>query len=255
MPGKTGTDKTGAGKTRARIYVDQAMAAEAPVALSREQTHYLLNVLRLGAGDTVTLFNGADGEWQARLEQPSRKTALAVCESQLRAQVNPADITYAFAPLKHARLDYIAQKAAEMGVAALQPVITERTIARKVNIERVRANLVEGAEQCGVLWVPEVHEPVSLERFLRDRPDPQNLIFCDEAAPSASPVETLKVIPPGPMAVLIGPEGGFTASEQARIRDASAAVPISLGPRIMRADTAAVAALALVQAINGDWQA
>jgi 16S rRNA (uracil1498-N3)-methyltransferase len=242
-----------AGKTVARLFVEVSLQPGADVALARDQAHYLGNVLRLGDGDHVLLFNGRDGEWRAVLRPQSKKAVRAVCEQQLRPQVRPADIAYAFAPLKHARLDYLAQKASELGVAQVEPVVTERTIARKPNMERLKANLVEGAEQCGVLWVPEARDPVALCAFLRDLPDERSLIFCDEAAKAGSPIASLERVAPGPLTVLIGPEGGFTPVEQDRIRAHRNAIPVSLGPRIMRADTAAVAALSLVQAVLGDW--
>lgn len=242
-----------AGKTVARLFVEAPLREGADIALARDQAHYLGNVLRLGDGDQVLLFNGVDGEWRASLRPQSRKILRAVCDARTRPQVHPAPITYAFAPLKHARLDYMAQKASELGVARVAPVITGHTIARKLNAERLRANLIEGAEQCGVLWVPDIAPPVPLDAFLSQLPEDQTLVFCDEAAESGSPLDALSSVGTGPATVLIGPEGGFSPAEQARIRAHPAAVAISLGPRIMRADTAAVAALALVQAVLGDW--
>ncbi|MEM8877695.1 MAG: 16S rRNA (uracil(1498)-N(3))-methyltransferase [Pseudomonadota bacterium] len=243
-----------AGKTVARLFVAAQLREGANVTLTRDQSHYLGNVLRLAAGDDVLLFNGADGEWQATLKLQSKKVMQAVCEALTRPQSWPAPITYAFAPLKHARLDYIAQKASELGVARVTPVITEHTISRKLNMDRLRSNLIEGSEQCGVLWVPNIEPAVALDTFLRQLRGDETLVFCDEAAESNTPLDALSSIGPGPVTVLIGPEGGFSLGEQARIRAHSAAVPISLGPRIMRADTAAVAALALVQSVLGDWR-
>jgi 16S rRNA (uracil1498-N3)-methyltransferase len=247
------------GKTVARLHVDAALGVDATVPLAREQAHYLLNVLRMSEGADVLLFNGRDGEWLARLEQQSKKSAIARCLSQSRPQIWPMDITYAFAPLKHARLDYLAQKAAELGVAAVQPVITDRTVARKINMDRLRANLTEGAEQCGVMWVPVAHEPQGLHAFLAGLPPDRQLIICDENAEPDSPLKKLDYLKRATageeprITVMIGPEGGFTPSEQDRLCATPTITHISLGPRIMRADTAAVAALSLVQAVVGDW--
>jgi 16S rRNA (uracil1498-N3)-methyltransferase len=177
-----------------------------------------------------------------------------VVETRTREQSAPVDLHYCFAPIKRARLDFVAQKATEMGVLLLQPVLTRFTQAERVKTERLRANAVEAAEQCGVLWVPEVAEPVSLERYLADRDPGRTLIFCDEAAPISDPIEALKAISDGPLAVLIGPEGGFSDEERTALRSAANVAAISLGPRIMRADTAGIAALALVQAVKGDWR-
>ena len=161
---------------------------------------------------------------------------------------------YLFAPLKHTRLDYMVQKATEMGVAHLQPVLTHHTIAARVNLERMRANAIEAAEQCGVLRVPTVGEPLKLEAALSAWDPKRTLIFCDEAADVANPLAALSAIEGAPLAVLIGPEGGFDPAERALLHEKPFALPISLGPRIMRADTAAVAALALVNATLGDWR-
>ncbi|MGZ5824296.1 MAG: 16S rRNA (uracil(1498)-N(3))-methyltransferase, partial [Hyphomicrobium sp.] len=182
-----------------------------------------------------------------------RRCALE-CVERTRAQTSGPDIHYLFAPLKHARLDYMMQKATEMGVAKLQPVLTRRTIAARVNTERMRANAIEAAEQCGILRVPEVAEPVRLETVLLNWDQTRALVFCDEAAEVASPLTALSQLEGRPLAVLIGPEGGFDRGEQATLREKPFALPISLGPRIMRADTAAVAALALINAALGDWR-
>jgi 16S rRNA (uracil1498-N3)-methyltransferase len=253
--------------TAPRLHVSRTLAAGVPVALEPQQVNYLLNVLRLGAGDHVLVFNGRDGEWRAAVVLRGKRGCELLPEVQVRAQEGGPDIDYLFAPLKRARLDYMVQKATELGVARLRPVITRRTIAERVNVERMRANVIEAAEQCGILRVPEVAEPVKLERVLADWDGARRLVLCDEAAAVASPLEALRGIgsggsdpgdftlaPARPLAVLIGPEGGFDPAERELLLRQPFTLAISLGPRIMRADTAAVAALALVNAVAGDWR-
>ncbi|MEQ1669445.1 MAG: 16S rRNA (uracil(1498)-N(3))-methyltransferase, partial [Hyphomicrobium sp.] len=229
------------------------LAAGMRVPLREEQAHYLINVLRLGAGAQVLVFNGRDGEWLAELGEIKKRTAVLVAADQTRPQTNGPDIDYLFAPLKRSRLDYMVQKAVEMGVARLRPVITQRTIAERVNLERMRANAIEAAEQCGVLRVPDVSEPVTLEKALSGWDAARTLIFCDEDATVKNPIEALGAVSSGLVAVLIGPEGGFDPRERQTLLTKPFVRAISLGPRIMRADTAAVAALALVNATLGDW--
>ena len=233
-----------------RLFVDAPLSQGARVPLSREQANYLLNVLRLGAGDSVIVFNGCDGEWRAVLADTGRKAASLDIAQALRAQEAGPDIDYLFAPLKHARLDYMVQKAVEMGAARLRPVLTRRTQAQRVNLERMRANVIEAAEQCGVLALPQIEEPLALEKVLAQWPQDRLLVFCDEDAPIADPVAALRARakPGDPIAVLIGPEGGFDPSERALLMRMDQTLAISLGPRILRADTAAVAALAVVNA-------
>ena len=237
-----------------RLYVDAPLADGARVTLSREQANYLLNVLRLAAGDSVIIFNGREGEWRAVLADTGRKAASLDVVEALRGQEAGPDIHYLFAPLKHARLDYMVQKAVEMGAARLRPVLTRRTQAQRVNLERMRANVIEAAEQCGILTLAEIEEPLSLEKALVQWPQDRLLVFCDEDAPMADPVAALRhrAAPGAPIAVLIGPEGGFDPAERAMLMRMEQTLAISLGPRILRADTAAVAAMALVQAAVGD---
>jgi 16S rRNA (uracil1498-N3)-methyltransferase len=237
-----------------RLFVEPPLAAAAPIACTAEQANYLLNVLRLGAGAEILVFNGRDGEWRARLAEVGKRRCTLECLAQTRPQQAGPDVHYLFAPLKHARLDYMVQKVTEMGVAHLQPVLTRRTVAARVNLERMRANAIEAAEQCGVLRVPTVGEPLKLDALLAAWDPTRKLIFCDEAADLTSPLAALAAIQSKPLAVLIGPEGGFDNSERALLREQPYALAISLGPRIMRADTAAVAALALVNAALGDWR-
>jgi 16S rRNA (uracil1498-N3)-methyltransferase len=236
-----------------RLYVDADLSSGARFPASPEQANYLLNVLRARAGDTVRLFNGRNGEWTAAIADVSKRGCTLALAHQTRPQAVGPDIDYLFAPLKRARLDYMVQKAAEMGVRRLRPLITRHTVAERVNLDRLRANAIEAAEQCGVLWVPEVLEPVKFEAALTGWDTGRTLIFADEDALVANPIDTLRRVPKGPIAVLIGPEGGFHTEERALLRIQSFTVPLSLGPRIMRADTAAVAALALVNAVLGDW--
>ena len=236
-----------------RLYVDAPLGQGARIALSREQANYLLNVLRLGAGASVIVFNGRDGEWRAELADTGRKSASLDVAQALRAQQAGPDLEYLFAPLKHARLDYMVQKAVEMGAARLRPVLTRRTQAHRVNTDRMRANVIEAAEQCGILALPGIEEPVALDKMLAQWPKDRLLVFCDEDAPMADPVAALRARAQAgdKLAVLIGPEGGFDPSERAMLMKMEQTLAISLGPRILRADTAAVAALAVVQAAFG----
>jgi 16S rRNA (uracil1498-N3)-methyltransferase len=238
-----------------RVCVQDALKSGESIVLSANQTNYLLNVLRLREGARVLVFNGRDGEFAASLASPRRKAAALRIDAQLRAQEYPRDIDYLFAPLKHARLDYVAQKAVEMGVRRLCPVITQRTQVARINIDRLRANAQEAAEQCGVIWLAEIVGERPLARILADWPPERVLVFCDEDAPSGSSAAALSARPAPPsISLLIGPEGGFDEEERAMILRAPDVVRLNLGPRILRADTAAVAALALVQAHWGDWR-
>lgn len=237
-----------------RLYVEDDLADGAKIALSREHANYLLNVMRLGAGDGVLVFNGRDGEWRARIESTGKRQARLALEGQSRAQTAGPDIHYLFAPLKRSRLDYMVQKATELGVVRLQPVLTRHTVAERVNSERMRANVIEAAEQCGILRVPEVAQPERLDRVLTGWDPARRLVFCDEGAPITDPVAALQQVEPGPIAVLIGPEGGFAAEERETLIALPYVVRLAMGPRIMRADTAAVAALTLVNAVLGDWK-
>jgi 16S rRNA (uracil1498-N3)-methyltransferase len=237
-----------------RLYVPASLASGAVVVLKDQQAHYLLHVMRLGKGATFRLFNGNDGEWLAEIVETRKRDLTLRCERKLREASPPPDIDYLFAPLKHARLDYVAQKATEMGAGRLRPVITSRTIAERVNIDRLKANVIEAAEQCNLVGLPEVMDLQPLETLIRGWDPSRPLVWCDEALSVENPLAVLKTLEPGPLAVLIGPEGGFTAEEQSMLRAESFIHAVSLGPRVIRADTAAVAALALVQAVLGDWR-
>ena len=236
-----------------RLYVRQPLAAGATVPLDRAQAHYLNTVLRLISGDAVLVFNGHDGEWRAML-QAQKRTAVLVVEVRTRPQSVPADLHYLFAPLKAARLDYMVQKAVEMGVSVLQPVLTRHGQVTRVNAERMLANAIEAAEQCGLLSLPEIKPLVALTDILAAWNPKRRLVFCDEDAELESPVAALADLPSAPLALLIGPEGGFSAEERDILLKCPYVVRLSLGPRILRADTAAVAALAVIQAVVGDWR-
>jgi 16S rRNA (uracil1498-N3)-methyltransferase len=240
-----------------RLYTATPLGRDLGVPLDPPQAHYLLHVMRLGAGDPVLLFNGRDGEWRGRLEQAGKRAVAVRLEEQTRSQTVAGDLHYWFAPLKHSRLDYMAQKAVEMGAARLQPVITRHTQAARINLERIQANAVEAAEQCGILTLPDIGAPCPLDRALADRAPGRLLIFCDEDAEVKDPVAALQErwsTAVQPLALLVGPEGGFAEDERALLLGAPNVLRLALGPRILRADTAAVAALSLVQAVLGDWR-
>jgi 16S rRNA (uracil1498-N3)-methyltransferase len=202
----------------------------------------------------VLVFNGRDGEWKAHLAIASRRDAKLAIVEQTRPQPHGVDIEYAFAPLKHARLDYMVQKAVEMGVSRLSPVITQHTQVARVNRDRMRANAIEAAEQCGVLAIAEVAEPQPFGGWLKELAPGRAVIFCDEGSEGGAPLKQLEQDPRVPLSVLIGPEGGFSEDERRALLARPGVIRLSLGPRILRADTAAVAALALVQAVLGDWR-
>jgi 16S rRNA (uracil1498-N3)-methyltransferase len=240
---------------KARLFVDAPLQSGATAVLARDQSNYLGNVLRLSAGDTIFVFNGRDGEWLASITGRKRLDGLEIA-TQTRPQDRLPELAYVFAPLKHARLDYMVQKAVEMGVSSLQPILTRFTQVSRVNSERMRANVIEAAEQCGILGIADVAEPVAFDRFLSGRKPQRLLVFCDEVADVANPLQMLQ----GAKAtegidILIGPEGGFADEERAVLLRQPKILRLSLGPRILRADTAGVAALALVQAALGDWTA
>ena len=239
--------------TSQRVFVDAALTADAEVACTADQANYLRTVLRMDAGRELLVFNGRDGEWRAVLHHHGKRGAALAIVAQTRTQNSGPDLWYVFAPLKRSRLDYMVQKAVEMGASRLVPVLTQHTVAERVNGQRMSANVIEAAEQCGVLGIAEVAEPVKLTTLLASWPAERALIFCDEAAAQVSPLAALAALPRGPLAVLIGPEGGFSDAERQTILTKPYAHAISLGPRIMRADTAAVAALAVVSAVLGDW--
>ena len=243
-----------------RLYVAMPLGEGASIALDAGQANYLGNVLRLKTGDSVLVFNGREGEWRGSLVSTGKRGLALTVQSRTRAQTDTVDLHYLFAPLKHARLDYMAQKAVEMGASRLQPVLTRHAQVARVNLERMRANTVEAAEQCGILTLPDIGAPVTFDRMLAERDPARLLVFCDEEAEVKDPVAALAQArgagPPGamPLAVLVGPEGGFAPEERSALLALPNTVRLALGPRVLRADTAAVAALALVGAVLGDWR-
>jgi 16S rRNA (uracil1498-N3)-methyltransferase len=241
---------------RLRLFVEAPLHPGARLVPGEAQAHYLLHVMRARAGQRVLLFNGSDGEWRARLTEVTRRGCTLLCESRVREQDEVPDLWLVFAPIKKTPADYVVQKSTELGVGVLAPVITHRTVVRRVNLERLGANAIEAAEQSGRLSVPELRPPVDLDALLRAWPLERRLIFCDEAGDAPPLAEALGQAPGdgGPWAVLTGPEGGFDAEERAALRACAFVVPVGLGPRIMRADTAALAALAIWQALRGDWR-
>jgi 16S rRNA (uracil1498-N3)-methyltransferase len=241
-----------------RLFVDQDLSPGIETPLAEAQVHYLRNVMRRPDGAPLLLFNGRDGEWRGTLEGRGKKVAVARIAERTREQMVEPDIWLCFAPLKRARIDYVAEKATELGVAVLQPIVTRHTIVDRVNVERLHANAVEAAEQTERLSVPEVRAPVELGRLLGDWPAGRRLLVCDETGggpPIAQALAGLdEAARAAPWAIVIGPEGGFDAAELASLRRIKDVMSVGLGPRILRADTAALAALACWQALIGDWQ-
>ena len=236
-----------------RLYVEADLGAGHEVALGRDQAHYLTGVMRRGAGDLVGLFNGRDGEWLAEITDAGKRAASLKCREQVREQTGVPDLWLCFAPIKKARTDFIAEKACEMGCARLVPVFTQYTNAERVRTDRLRAHAIEAAEQCGGVSVPEVADPVTLDLLLADWPEGRQIMFCDESGSGHTAQEVLREAGAAPWAILVGPEGGFSPEEAARLRALPFAHAVSLGPRILRADTAAVAALTVWQSVLGDW--
>nr|WP_199194843.1 16S rRNA (uracil(1498)-N(3))-methyltransferase [Phyllobacterium phragmitis] len=236
-----------------RLFIDAPLGGGEQISPPAEAAHYLANVLRMKDGNEILLFNGRDGEWKARLRVEGKKRVGLDVLEETRPQTEHPDLVYCFAPLKQGRLDYLVQKAVEMGAGVLQPVITQHTQVPKIGIERIRANAVEAAEQCGVLSLAECREAVKLDRLLDDWEPSRRLIFCDEGHETDNPLPLLQSLGPGPLGLIIGPEGGFSEEERSVLHRRPFVTAIPLGPRILRADTAAVAALALVQATIGDW--
>lgn len=239
-----------------RLFVDHDLGRDASIEASATQANYLKNVLRLGVGGAVLLFNGRDGEWRAEIFATAKRSLTLRAIERVREQEGGPDIVFLFAPLKRARLDYMVEKATEMGVAALQPVITQHTQAERINSDRMRAHAIEAAEQCGVLRLPQVREPLKLSAALDGWDSRRRIVFADESAAIDDPIAALRSLPAGePLALLVGPEGGFSEEERQRLCALPFVTAISLGPRILRADTAAVAALAILNSVLGDWRA
>lgn len=237
-----------------RLFVDAPLAKDRACEATPDQYNYLANVLRLADGSEILAFNGRDGEWRMHLAFPTRKRISMIPVEQTRPQPEACDFHFLFAPLKVGRLDYLVQKAVEMGAGVLQPVMTQHVQGKITSIDRLQANAVEAAEQCGILAIPRVRPPLKLREVLEAWPDGRRLIFCDEDSATQNPLDALEAVHETALAVLIGPEGGFSDEERQLLRGLSFVTPIPLGPRILRADTAAVAAMAVVQAKIGDWK-
>jgi 16S rRNA (uracil1498-N3)-methyltransferase len=249
--------------SRVRLFVEHPLAEAARLPLERAQAHYLFNVMRLGEGAEISVFDGRSGEWLAQVVEAGKRGGVLQCLSQSAPQRDPPDVWLLFAPVKKARTDFIVEKAVEMGARRLMPVQTDFTNAERIRRDRLQAHAVEAAEQCGATFVPVVADLAALSRVLNDWPEDRALLYADEAqAGRASPLAGLLAgddarkggRAPPPAALLIGPEGGLSEGERVRLASLPFAAPLALGPRILRADTAAVAALALWQATCGDWR-
>ncbi|TMV11588.1 16S rRNA (uracil(1498)-N(3))-methyltransferase [Arenibacterium halophilum] len=237
---------------KVRLYVEQALGQGQTVPVARDQAHYLFGVMRLAVGARVALFNGRDGEWQAEVSEAGKRGGMLTCVEQSAPLRMPPDLWLLFAPIKKARTDFIVEKAVELGVARIVPVQTDFTNSERIRQDRLQAHAIEAAEQCGATMVPEVADLHRLDRLLDGWDAARHLVFCDEA--QAGERAGMDAVPPGPAAVLIGPEGGFSEAERARLHGRDWATPVALGPRILRADTAAVAAITLWQTHLGDWR-
>lgn len=236
-----------------RLHVTADLAAGQPIEATAEQFNYLAHVLRYEDGSELLLFNGRHGEWRATLSFPTRKRILLTPVEETRPQPQDSDLHFLFAPLKVGRMDYLVQKAVEMGAGVLQPVMTQHVQGKIGNVDRLQANAVEAAEQCGILAIPQVRDPVKLKDLLERWPSERRIIYCDEDSATQNPLPALQKISEKSLALLVGPEGGFSDEERQILRELPFVTAIPLGPRILRADTAAVAALAVVQAAIGDW--
>ena len=237
-----------------RLFIDQPLKQGSMIDLEREQANYLLNVLRLKDDSQLLVFNGQDGEWLTNLKQEGRKKAVLTLVEQTRAQPEPSDLVVLFAPIKVGRLEYMVQKMVEMGAGTIQPVFTDHTQLHKINEKRLSANILEAAEQCGVLSIPELKPAMKLSQLLSDWDETRQIIFCDEGTETNNPLSQLRTQSTEKFALLIGPEGGFSAQERETLQSLNHVTPIPLGPRILRADTALVAAMAVLQATIGDWE-
>ncbi|TWF57349.1 16S rRNA (uracil(1498)-N(3))-methyltransferase [Neorhizobium alkalisoli] len=237
-----------------RLFLDAPLSQGQAQEVSGEHFNYLANVLRMADGAEILAFNGRDGEWRAKITFPTRKKIALEPLAQVRPQPEASDLHYLFAPLKVGRLDYLVQKAVEMGAGTLQPVMTQHVQGKITSMDRLQANVIEAAEQCGILSIPTVEAPAKLGDLLDRWPSDRRIIYCDEGDEGQNPLPLLSGISERKLALLVGPEGGFSEEERARLRALPFVTAIPLGPRILRADTAAVAALAVIQAAIGDWR-
>ena len=241
-------------KAKIRLYVAPDLRSGQQVALDKDQAHYLFGVMRQVAGGHVLIFNGRDGEWLAEITAADKRAGTLICAQRTAPQRDAPDLWLCFAPIKKARTDFIAEKACEMGANRLVPVFTRFTNSERVRKDRLQAHAIEAAEQCGITSVPDVADPINLDRLLDDWPTDRQIMFCDETGPRPDAMDVLNASDTGPWAILIGPEGGFAAEEVERLNRMPQAHAVSLGPRILRADTAAVAALTIWQTTLGDWR-
>jgi 16S rRNA (uracil1498-N3)-methyltransferase len=242
--------------SKIRLYINRHLKSGVEILLDKDESHYLLNVMRLGAGEEVALFNGVDGEWSATITQSSKKIACAIIHAELRPQSIEPDVWLVFAPIKKARIDFIAQKATELGASKLVPIMTKHTAMERVKLERLQANAKESAEQCGRLQVPEVMDVMKFDVLMASWPQDRLIMFCDEGLSGSSAIEVLKSQSndiSSKWAIFIGPEGGWSEDERQILKKQKGCVVVSLGPRVLRADTAAISALTLFQSILGDW--
>jgi 16S rRNA (uracil1498-N3)-methyltransferase len=239
------------GTAKIRLFVDAPLGAGQSILLNKDQAHYLFGVMRQVKGAWIALFNGTDGEWTAEVIEAGKRKGILVCRAQTKPQRNPPDLWLLFAPIKKARTDFIVEKATEMGAARICPVLTEYTNSDRLRQDRLQAHAVEAAEQCGGTFVPPVDDLCKLSAVLKDWPSDRRILFCDETLVGDAPLALQGM---GPWAILIGPEGGFSPSEKELIISMAGVTSLSLGPRILRADTAAVAALTLWQVALGDWK-
>lgn len=238
--------------SKVRLYVEHPLGEGQSVPLSREQAHYLFGVMRLTEGAVLSLINGTDGEWDAAVVKAGKRAGLLVCHSQTAPLQMPPDLWLMFAPIRKERTAFIVEKAVEMGAARVMPVQTTYTqSANRIRVDKLKAHAIEAAEQCGGTFVPTVDDVTKLDHVLTDWPGDRQLMFCDETMVKRS--AALTSVLAGPWAILIGPEGGFSPEERRMLRGLPYAHPVSLGPRILRADTAAVAALTVWQQALGDW--
>ncbi len=247
--------RTMAYRKMTRIFVESDLMPGISLPVSAGQAHYLLSVMRLKRGDELAVFNGRDGEFEARIAEAGRRVCSLALGERRRKQRSEGDLWLCFAPVKRARLDYLVEKATELGASELRPVITARTVVDRLNLGRLRANAIEAAEQSERLTVPALRDPVKLDALIASWPSGRRLVFCDETGQSPAIAGAVAAVGSAPCAVLIGPEGGFDDSELDLLRRLPFVCAVGLGPRVLRADTAALAALAVVQATVGDWSA
>jgi 16S rRNA (uracil1498-N3)-methyltransferase len=247
---------TSSTKINTRLYINAPLPGNGSIVLDKDQSHYLANVMRVKIGTPVALFNGSDGEWACEIDVIEKRAVTLKVTTQTRAQTPEPDVWLVFAPIKKARIDFMAQKATELGASHLLPIYTRRTIVDRVKIDRLHANAAEAAEQCERVTVPTIGEPVKFTQLMKNWPEERHIMFCDETLSGEAAHEALKKLsapPKKPWAIFIGPEGGFDDSERDLLKAHPSTVAVSLGPRVLRADTAAMAALSLWQSTLGDW--